>query len=65
MLTLRIPDMSCNHCVSAISAAVKSVDNDASLEFDLAQRQVKVDSTAEDEAIRTAIEDAGYASEAA
>ncbi|MFW3616332.1 heavy-metal-associated domain-containing protein [Billgrantia antri] len=65
MLKLNVPDMSCNHCVSVISAAVKSVDSTARLEFDLAQRQVKVETTATDEAIQAAIEEAGYTSKAA
>lgn len=60
MLKLNVPEMSCNHCVSAITAAIHSVDSDASLEFDLANRQVNVDSSAPAEAIKAAIEEAGY-----
>ncbi|WP_111413839.1 heavy-metal-associated domain-containing protein [Billgrantia lactosivorans] len=60
MPKFNVPDMSCNHCVSAISTAIESVDSGASLEFDLANRQVSVDSSAPVEAIQAAIEAAGY-----
>ncbi|QOR39647.1 heavy-metal-associated domain-containing protein [Billgrantia diversa] len=65
MLKLNVPDMSCNHCVSAISAAIESVDNDASMEFDLAHRQVNVESNAPIEAIKAAVEEAGYPNQVA
>ncbi|NIC06859.1 heavy-metal-associated domain-containing protein [Billgrantia bachuensis] len=65
MLKLNVPDMTCNHCVATISAAIESVDNDASMDFDLAQRQVQVESSAPAKAIKAAIEEAGYPSEAA
>lgn len=65
MLKLNVPDMSCNHCVAAISAAIESVNNDASMEFDLTQRQVKIESSAPAERIKAAIEEAGYPSEVA
>ncbi|MCE8018200.1 heavy-metal-associated domain-containing protein [Halomonas sp. MCCC 1A17488] len=65
MPKFNVPDMSCNHCVSTISTAIESVDSGASLEFDLANRQVSVNSSAPVEAIQAAIEAAGYPNQVA
>lgn len=65
MQKFNVPDMSCNHCVAAISAAIESVDNDTNMEFNLANRQVSVDSSAPAEAIKAAIEAAGYPNQVA
>jgi copper chaperone len=63
MITLRIPEMSCGHCVKAIDGAVKGVDPSASVDADLARQIVKVTSTASEAALRLAIKDVGYDNE--
>jgi copper chaperone len=63
MITLRIPEMSCGHCVKAIDGAVKGVDPSASVDADLARHIVKVTSTASEAALRLAIKDVGYDNE--
>ncbi len=42
MLTFQVPDMTCGHCVKAITQAVKAVDTGATLEFDLPAHRVRV-----------------------
>jgi copper chaperone len=66
MLTFRVQDMTCGHCVRAITAAVQSVDTDAVLEFDLAAHEVRVESAnASAESLLGVIKTAGYTPELA
>lgn len=61
MVTFEVPEMSCNHCVKTITEAVKAVDAGAQLNFDLPARRVSVESAgASAQALKTAIEEAGY-----
>jgi copper chaperone len=61
MVTFQVPEMSCNHCVKAITEAVKAVDAGAQLNFDLPARRVSVESAgASTQALQAAIAEAGY-----
>lgn len=60
MYQLQVEEMSCGHCVASVTKAVKAVDAQASVEVDLASRQVKVQSGAPLEAVKAAIADAGF-----
>ncbi|MDO9318357.1 MAG: heavy-metal-associated domain-containing protein [Gammaproteobacteria bacterium] len=60
MLNLTVPDMSCGHCVKAITAAVKTLDANAIVETDLESRKVSLETTAGIEAIKHALTEAGY-----
>lgn len=60
MYQLQVEEMSCGHCVASVTKAVKAVDAQASVEVDLASRQVKVNSNATLEAVKAAIADAGF-----
>lgn len=61
MMTFQVNDMSCGHCVSSITAAVKAVDQNARIDIDLASHRVQVDTSAANEAaIGPAIAEAGY-----
>lgn len=55
-----VPDMSCGHCTAAIEKSVKSADPAATVDCDLGERRVKIDSTLPPEALGAAIRDAGY-----
>ena len=57
--TYSVPDISCDHCVSAITGAVTPLDGVAKVDVDLEAKQVTVDGS-DDTAIRAAIDDAGY-----
>ena len=61
MITFQVDDMSCGHCVSAITQAVKAADRDAVVHIDLAAHRVQVEPAAADAAtLAAAITDAGY-----
>lgn len=61
MISFQVSDMTCGHCVSTITKAVKAADPGARVEIDLAHHLVKVE-PAEGEAqeIADAITEAGY-----
>jgi len=60
--TYRVAGMSCDHCVRAVTSAVERVDGVRAVEVDLAMGRVTVDvdRPIDDEAVRAAIDDAGY-----
>lgn len=61
MHTFQVADISCGHCVSAITKAVQAVDAAARVEVDLAQHAVRIDGAHVDaDALAAAIADAGY-----
>ena len=60
MIRLSIPDMSCGHCVGAVTQAVKKVDPDAILNIDLGGRTAAVETRIPPETLTEAIEQAGY-----
>jgi copper chaperone len=58
--TFQVQGMSCNHCVGAVTQAVKSVDPQAEVQVDLASGKVEVRSQQDHAAIARAIEEEGY-----
>ena len=61
MLAFRVDDMTCGHCASAITRAVRAVDAGAKVAVDLAAHRVSVEPTEADaEELRAAIAEAGY-----
>jgi len=60
MYELTVEDMSCGHCVGRVTKSVQAVDKEAKVEVDLATKKVKIDSTADLDAIAQAIDAAGY-----
>jgi len=63
MIAFTVHDMSCSHCVKAITQAVHAVDGNARVDIDLAAHRVQVNATlAEDhvDAFAKAIREAGY-----
>ncbi|MDA0276278.1 MAG: heavy-metal-associated domain-containing protein [Proteobacteria bacterium] len=65
MIEFKVPDMTCGHCASTITKAVKELDTGAKLDISLAEHRVRVDSKATREALQHAIAEAGYTPEAA
>jgi copper chaperone len=55
-----VGDMSCAHCASSITRAVKEVDAAARCEVDLAARRVRIESDRPAADFQAAIDDAGY-----
>ena len=61
MIAFDVKDMTCGHCVSTITKAVKAVDKDATVQIDLASHTVNVEpGIADAAAIGAAIREAGY-----
>ncbi|WP_423195338.1 MULTISPECIES: heavy-metal-associated domain-containing protein [unclassified Cupriavidus] len=60
MIEFQVEGMSCNHCIGAITRAVQAVDPAARVSADVPTQAVKVDSQADQGALRQAIEGAGY-----
>lgn len=61
MITFVVNDMTCKHCVQAITEAVAAADPGASVQIDLAHHRVEVQPVAADaQALGDAIREAGY-----
>ena len=61
MITFQVDDMSCGHCVAAITRAVKDADREAQVQVDLGSHRVRIEPVAADaQALADAIRDAGY-----
>ena len=61
MLTFRVDDMSCGHCVRAIKQAVRALDADAAVDVDLSRHLVRVHARHLDApGVRQALQQAGY-----
>ncbi|MGR2740321.1 heavy-metal-associated domain-containing protein [Billgrantia sp. Q4P2] len=65
MLTLKVPKMTCGHCASTVTTAIKSVDADANIEIDLTKQHVTIKSSADTTALAAVLEEAGYPNELA
>jgi copper chaperone len=52
--------MTCGHCVSAVTRAVKTVDPEANVQVDLGTGRVRVDGRSSADALGKAIAEAGY-----
>ena len=61
MITFEVEDMTCGHCVSTITKAVKGADPDAHVTIDLPHHKVQIESASADaKALAGAIQEAGY-----
>ena len=60
MTVYTVPDMDCGGCVASITKAVQKLDGKATVNADLDTKKVEVTSSVSPEAIRAAIEDAGF-----
>jgi len=60
MYTLKVDEMSCNHCVGTVTKTLQALDPAAKVAIDLAAKSVQVDTSATLEQVVAAIDDAGY-----
>lgn len=60
MLEFEVNDMTCGHCVGAITNALNQAAPSATVEIDLPSHRVRVNGAADANAVETAIRDAGY-----
>jgi len=56
----QVEGMSCQHCVAAVTNAIREHDDGAQVQVDLAAGRVTVESTQSVEALKAAIDEAGY-----
>jgi copper chaperone len=63
VIAFQVNDMTCGHCVSMITKAVRAVDKEATVNIDLASHRVEIEPTETDaRALGDAIKEAGYTS---
>ena len=61
VIAFQVNDMTCGHCVSTVTKAVKSVDKDAVVTIDLASHRVEIQPAHSDaQELSEAITQAGY-----
>ena len=60
MIELNVKEMTCGHCVGAVTRAVKSVDPSAGVQVDLQSGRVRVDGRSAAGELIKALEQAGY-----
>lgn len=61
MISFQVQDMTCGHCVGAITRAVKDADAAATVRIDLPTHRVDIEPAAADaQQLREAITEAGY-----
>lgn len=61
MIAFQVNDMTCGHCVGAITRAVEAADPGAAVRIDLATHRVQVEPGSADTAsLEAAIREAGY-----
>jgi copper chaperone len=61
--TYRVGGMNCGGCVAAVTRAIHRLDPKAKVQVDLDSGNVRVDGIASRDAVRRAVEDAGYSVE--
>lgn len=57
---LKVPGMTCNHCISMVNKAVAQLQADAKVTVDLPQKLVHIESNLSAEDIISALDEAGY-----
>ena len=60
MIELTLPDMTCGHCVKAVTQTVQQVDFAAQVQIDLPTHKVQIASSQPAELFKAALADEGY-----
>ncbi len=60
MHSFTLPDMSCGHCVAAITEALKAADGQARIDIDREARTASVESALPRATLAAALTEAGY-----
>jgi copper chaperone len=60
MIILNVPDMSCSHCTGVITKALKALDPQAVIGYDMHNHKVQIDTLESAQAVLQAMEQAGY-----
>lgn len=59
-IELQVKGMSCQHCVAAVTNAIREHDEAAQVQVDLTSGRVTVESAQSAESLKAAIDEAGY-----
>lgn len=62
-MKLLVKDMTCGHCASVITQAIKALDTMAQIEIDLSSKTVTISTNANKQDILTAVSEEGYTPE--
>ena len=61
MVAFKVEDMTCGHCASVITRAVKEADKDAQVRINVGEHLVEIEPKASDaKGLQEAISEAGY-----
>ena len=60
MYELKVDGMTCGGCAASVKRALLSLDANAKVDVDLLGKTVKVETAAQLESVKSAVEDAGY-----
>jgi copper chaperone len=60
MYELKVDGMTCGGCAASVKRALQALDASAQVDVDLPGKSVKVETAAQLDAVKSAIEDAGY-----
>ena len=60
MIEFDVQAMSCGHCVTAVTEAIKAVDPQAQVQVDLTAKKVRVESAEPRAELAAALTEAGY-----
>ncbi len=60
MYELKVDGMTCGGCAASVKRALQALDAKADVNVDLPSKTVKVDTSAQLDAVKAAVEDAGY-----
>ena len=60
MHELKVDGMTCGGCAASVKRALQLLDSNARVDVDLPSKTVKVETTAQLDAVKNAVEDAGY-----
>ena len=61
MIELKLPTMTCGHCVRTVTKTVQAVDAHAKVDIDLPAQRVRIESSQPPEAFARALSAEGYA----
>lgn len=61
MIELKLPTMTCGHCVKVVTETVRRIDGDARLMIDLPTQRVQIESPKAPETFAAALAEEGYA----
>ena len=61
MIELKLPTMTCGHCVKTVTQVLHKLDPQATVDIDLASQQVRLQTSATEARVREVLDEEGYA----